>query len=66
MAYAADDPPQPASAVPAMGSAEWLDAHGHPRGTCIHGCRPPAVSWDCLLVQECTNDGCNCHYGAFL
>jgi hypothetical protein len=52
--------------LPARGSLGWLAAHGHPAGVCSYGCRPPAVSWDCPLVQECANDGCNCHYGAFL
>ncbi len=57
----------PSSApLPTMGSPGWLAAHRHPVGVCIHGCRPPAVSWDCPMVRECTNDGCNCHYGAFL
>ena len=65
MAYATDDPPSP-SVVPEMGSPRWLAAHGHPQSTCIHGCRPPAVSWSCPLISECCNDGCNCHYGAFL
>ena len=51
--------------LPAMGSPG-----GWPRtasGGALHSRLPPARGVvDCPLVHECTDDGCNCHYGAFL
>jgi hypothetical protein len=54
-------------AVPARGTVAWLAAHGHPQTACIHGCKPPAVLWDCPLVHECDDDAdpyylCSCHW----
>jgi hypothetical protein len=55
------------SAVPAVGTPAWCDAHGHPQTDCIHGCRPPDVSWSCPLLHECTDAAdpfyqCKCHW----
>lgn len=66
MARPVDVQPVTAAPIPVKGTPAWAAAHGHGDGCPFDGCDQANPSWSCALLRECSDDQCNCHYGAFL